>query len=359
MTSEQKSAYFPAFDALRIVLASVVAIGHSGMHIWGHAGDLAVQIFFALSGWLIGGILLRSSPGDMPKFYFHRAARIWIPYLVAIALLVSVSLLKDHIKSKWFEFVFYDLTFVYNFFGSPQMTAALSQMPLQGTGNHFWSICAEEQFYLIAPFLITIPATVGRSVWFWFLICAAALTCPWWSFFGSISLGVLAAVVRSKMGDWHSQKPAMMALAVVTVLSFTATYADFVAFRIGAPLTAISTVLLSAQAGRQSRVLLFLGGISFPMYLNHWIATFAINAVFSKFGLLRSVYSQLLSVALGLLIATALYLCVDRVIKKHRDQYFTVARGKTVAVCGFLIVALGLAVGSIVILSNTDFVLLK
>jgi peptidoglycan/LPS O-acetylase OafA/YrhL len=46
---------------------------------WDTAANLAVQIFFALSGWLIGGILLRTDVQDLPRFYFNRATRIWIP----------------------------------------------------------------------------------------------------------------------------------------------------------------------------------------------------------------------------------------------------------------------------------------
>jgi len=38
-------------------------------------------------------------------------------------------------------------------------------MPLKGTGNHFWSINAEEQFHLFAPLLLTIFARFGgRSI---------------------------------------------------------------------------------------------------------------------------------------------------------------------------------------------------
>src|SRR5882762_8097202 len=128
MDSEAK--YYPAFDYLRIVLASVVAIGHSGISIWEQSGNYAVQVFFALSGWLIGGILLRSTPATLPRFYFNRAARIWIPYLVAIVLLATASVLKDRITPKWLEIFFYDLTFVYNFFGSPQLDALKGAMPL-------------------------------------------------------------------------------------------------------------------------------------------------------------------------------------------------------------------------------------
>lgn len=345
MKADNSGKYYPAFDLLRITLAIVVAIAHSGISIWYYAGDLAVQIFFALSGWLIGNILLRSTPADLPRFYFHRAARIWIPYAVAVLLLVSCSLLKDRITAKWLEFVFYDVTFVYNFFGPPQLATAAAQMPLAGTGNHFWSICAEEQFYLVAPFLITILAKTGRSVWFWCLISAIALICPWWNYFGSISLGVLAAVVRLHCGDWHSRRSSIIVLAAIAAASFAATYTGLIPYRVGAPLTSIVTILFLAQPGPHSASFVFLGGISFPMYLNHWISTFIVHAVLSRFGLSISINSQLLSIGLGLIISSALYVSIDRVIKAHRDHYYTAARGKAVATWGFASVAIGLIVG--------------
>src|SRR5689334_22655160 len=110
------NTYYPAFDYLRIVLAMLVAAGHSKLVLWEQTGNYSVQIFFALSGWLIGNILLQSNARDLPRFYFNRAARIWIPYFVAIILLMIASLLKEKITEKWIEIFFYDVTFVYNFF---------------------------------------------------------------------------------------------------------------------------------------------------------------------------------------------------------------------------------------------------
>jgi hypothetical protein len=66
-----------------------------------------------------------------------------------------------------------------------------------------------------------------------------------YGYFGSISLGVLTAVMRSTVGDLRSQRPAMTVLAVIILLSFAAIYTDFVAYRIRAPLTAIDTIFLS------------------------------------------------------------------------------------------------------------------
>ena len=102
---------------------------------------------------------------------------------------MTASLLKDRITAKWLEIFYYDATFVYNFFGPPQLAAYRDVMPLRATGNHFWSICAEEQFYLLAPFLITIlPPKIGRAIWFWGILSLVAFASTYWSYYGSISL---------------------------------------------------------------------------------------------------------------------------------------------------------------------------
>ena len=101
-----KAAYFPYFDWLRLTLAMTVALVHDGLPIDTNAANFAVQVFFALSGWLIGGILLNSQRKDLPRFYFNRAARIWIPYYFSVGLLFAVSLLKEPIDWEWLEYLF-------------------------------------------------------------------------------------------------------------------------------------------------------------------------------------------------------------------------------------------------------------
>ncbi|SRR6266851_1166741 len=187
IVTTQNPIYYPAFDYLRITLATAVAAGHADLITWSQAGNLSVQVFFALSGWLIGGILLRSSPDDLPRFYFNRAARIWIPYFVAVAILIVVSLLRDTVTTKWIEIIFYKITFVYDFFGPPQLAEFGNAMPLKGTGNHLWSICAEEQFYLVAPIFITL-LPLGRRIWPWSVLFVTLLFFPYWNLFASISL---------------------------------------------------------------------------------------------------------------------------------------------------------------------------
>jgi peptidoglycan/LPS O-acetylase OafA/YrhL len=339
-----QETYYPAFDYLRITLATAVAASHAGLLSWPQTGNLSVQIFFALSGWLIGGILLRSTPNDVPRFYFNRAARIWIPYVVAILLLISVSLLRDPVTAKWLEFVFYKFTFVYNFFGPPQLDQFRAAMPLQGTGNHFWSICSEEQFYLLAPLLI-IALPAGRTAWFWLLVFLGLLCSPFWNYFAAISMGVLASILRARIGDWQSTPFARIVLLTIIILLFGATYFNFASYRILSPPLSVAVVLLLAQAGGHSNIAAFLGGVSYPLYLNHWIGLFAAHAIFSRFGMRDSLVAQLSSILIAVLVASILYVLIDKNVKANRSKYFTPSRGKIAAAVGYALVSIGLIIG--------------
>src|SRR5262249_15984211 len=162
-------------------------------------GNLCVQVFFALSGFLIGGILARSSLQDLPRFYYNRTTRIWVPYLIAVGILaLGCAVKRQPCDLKLLEFFSYMVTFLYNTFGVDQLAAFADRMPLHGTGNHVWSICVEEQFYLIAP-LVLVLLPRGRVA---VLLLAWLLNflCP--HNFAGISLGVLLALSQKRYGDW-------------------------------------------------------------------------------------------------------------------------------------------------------------
>lgn len=107
-------------------------------------GDFGVDVFFALSGILIAGMLIdeRAASGRLALglFYARRLLRLW-PALVA-ALLLDVALIHDHPDMTWAN-----LLYVSNF------------LPIQHTGMGWtWSLAIEEQFYLACPWLITAMA---------------------------------------------------------------------------------------------------------------------------------------------------------------------------------------------------------
>ncbi len=102
------------FDALRLVAAVAVVVGHSYVltgrpgELWGVAGIhphyLGVAVFFAISGWLITGSWERSR--SVPQFVWSRALRIlpllWVVVLVSVLVLgpvVTVLRLEDYAAS--------------------------------------------------------------------------------------------------------------------------------------------------------------------------------------------------------------------------------------------------------------------
>jgi peptidoglycan/LPS O-acetylase OafA/YrhL len=116
-------------------------------------GWIGVDLFFALSGFLIGGQLFRpfarGEPARMDRFYARRLFRTLPPYLVVLALYFALPVWREQplIQPFW-QFA----SFTENLFVDMRAPKAFS---------HVWSLCIEEQFYLVAPLLIWLLARRG------------------------------------------------------------------------------------------------------------------------------------------------------------------------------------------------------
>jgi peptidoglycan/LPS O-acetylase OafA/YrhL len=325
--ADAKHNSFPLFDWLRFALASVVALSHEDVVTWPHAGNLAVQVFFALSGWLIGGILLSTARRGLPRFYYNRATRIWAPYAIAVAALYGVAAVKEGIAADWLRCLFFDATFTHNWFINP-----VAAMPLGGTGNHFWSIAVEEQFYLAAPLLIVV-LPFGRSITFWTLLAAVAVLTGSW--YGAISLGVLAAVVRARHGTFPAIIAALCAAGLAAaMIALPALYVLL------APLLAVSVVLTVSKEGRRSAAGEFAGAVSYPLYLYHWIGMFAANLLFRG-----SPVVGLVAYALAVAGGVAAYLLIDRNVMALRARLYSPRIGRAVMATAYALLGLGVVGG--------------
>jgi len=111
-------------------------------------GWMGVDLFFVLSGYLIGSQLLkpytRGEASDLWEFYRNRIYRILPAYLVVLAAYYWIP--------KWPEFdgmarPWKYLTFTLNLL-----------LPASGpiTFSHVWSLCVEEHFYLLLPLLVAV-----------------------------------------------------------------------------------------------------------------------------------------------------------------------------------------------------------
>jgi len=332
---------YPLYDWLRFVLASVVVLDHHGFRVGAFSGGLAVDVFFALSGWLIGGILLGTRRSELPLFYFNRATRIWIPYAVAIALIYGFALLREGYGFFWLKYLVLDATFTHNIY--TVFPRATFEMPLGGSGNQFWSISVEEQFYLFAPLLLSaaiVPTRIGRSAVTWATITVLLL---WAGLLGApIAAGVTAAILRRRH-DWRpglSWRLAATAGAAALLLSFGAEPAYPLR-----TLFALLVIVATSAVGSRGSLGVVLGGLSFPLYLNHWIGIFAVHFVEKRYLPLAPAAMITVSYLLNVLVALGLYWVVDRQIQQYRRDWYSVALGRGLAATAYALLATGLVAG--------------
>jgi peptidoglycan/LPS O-acetylase OafA/YrhL len=161
------SRRIPALDGLRGIAILLVLLMHSIFQMQTNSvfvsrllalGKLSwsgVDLFFVLSGFLIGGILLdaRESPRYFQTFYIRRAYRI-LPLYAVITTIFLFHHLPFHflpgrlgafspLTIPWFSY----LTFTQNFWMGP-LGCGLPAMAVT------WSLAVEEQFYLTVPWVI-------------------------------------------------------------------------------------------------------------------------------------------------------------------------------------------------------------
>jgi peptidoglycan/LPS O-acetylase OafA/YrhL len=144
-------------------------------------GWIGVDLFFVLSGFLIGGILLdvRESKNYFKTFYLRRAFRIFPIYYLWITLYVLLVL----VAARWLQahsFSNRPITIDWNVYAHYLFLQNIVPLSLAGiAGGWFgplWSLAIEEQFYLFAPMLVRfIPSTRKLASWLIALICLAPL----------------------------------------------------------------------------------------------------------------------------------------------------------------------------------------
>lgn len=329
---------YPAFDLLRFVLASIVVLGHANFQFAEFmTGSLAVKIFFALSGWLIGGILLRSELNELPKFFFNRSTRIWIPYFVAIVILYSIAFIREGVDFFWVKYLIKDLTFTHHLY--LRFPEANYEMPLHGSGNQFWSICVEEIFYLFAP-IILIIFPQGKSAWLWLIISITAIYFK--SHFGAISLGVLAAIVQSKYEFSHKVSARVFSFLVICISIPLLYRSESIDTAFITPIFSIAVVVFLAFPGPRSSVAMFLGGLSYPLYLNHWLGLAFINGSLKHLGFENLLIQPLLAYVASILLTVPLYIFIDRFVMAYREKWFSPSIGKRLAIAAYCLLVIGI-----------------
>jgi peptidoglycan/LPS O-acetylase OafA/YrhL len=218
MASEQPD-YFPALDGLRFicclfVIAGHGMVGHTLAPQFGQLGPMGVNVFFALSGFLITTLLLRERAKrgaiSLKKFYLRRVLRIFPVYYAAVgAALLGVLVLGDrYLKPFGSSREALDLPLV---FGSHALFLAnWVSTALPTTLDVLWSVSIEEQFYLVFPAALVLTRNARGAV---FAVVALLAVC--WATRGVLVTSAPELVYRNTLahGD-HLLLGALTAIAL-------------------------------------------------------------------------------------------------------------------------------------------------
>lgn len=305
---------YPGLDLLRAVAIVWVMFFHAWVvgglppeWTWlSRYGWMGVDLFFVLSGFLIGGQVLaplaRGEPLRFGDFYLRRAFRILPAYWVVLALYFCVPVWRE---APLLEPLWKFLLMVVNL-GNDYSRSAFS---------HAWSLCVEEHFYLAFPLLawwlmrkpaawkvVTLAAVVmlggialRAGIWLHGSALEAAgavqrnwfvedLYYPTWNRLDGLLCGVLLATVKTfRPAQWarmqrHANLALVLGIAVMALALWL--FRDRVGLlgnAVGWPVLSIGLALLVfAGAGRASLIgrravpgATWLAAISYSLYLVH------------------------------------------------------------------------------------------
>lgn len=179
--------YLAGIDGLRAFAVAAVILYHAGAS-WLKGGFLGVEIFFAISGYLITSLLLaewnQTQRVDLKAFWLRRARRL-LPalYVLLITVLaVAVIFLPEEVASLRQDSTaaFFYVTNWYLIFTNRSYFELVGRPPLL---QHLWSLAIEEQFYLLWPLTFAFLMTLGRRLRPWIpvllVVCGITASALW------------------------------------------------------------------------------------------------------------------------------------------------------------------------------------
>lgn len=311
----------PGLDGLRGLAVLLVVLAHANIPIVRYGGIAGVALFFVLSGFLITTLLVRERRRfghvSLRSFYARRALRLLPALVVAIAggvvLAIAVgsdpvTMAKDGLASLFYLGNFRDQLGLYG-----------------GPFAHLWTLAMEEQFYLLWPLVIVATGSWRRADVARVALAIAGISLvvrfgvgidqrpgyriayysPQTNVYGLL-LGSAAALWisqrrrRVEFPSWFWWGSLVMYLGVATVpgmknglreINDSSTLVTRIAAGPAAAVFGLGLVLAVATSNPAlpgwltSRVMLFLGNISYGLYLWHEILDWTIGHKLGSTGL--------------------------------------------------------------------------
>ncbi|MES2339686.1 MAG: acyltransferase family protein [Pseudomonadota bacterium] len=332
------AGYRADIDGLRAI-AVLSVLGFHAFPGYVPGGFFGVDVFFVLSGYLITGLLLNDAARggiDWRGFYARRIRRLFPAALLVVAVTcgAGVVLLFPHEYARLVRHGWASLFFVENILLAREVgyfDVAAAAKPLL----HFWSLAVEEQFYLVWPIALGL---VGRRrgaagvVIVAVIVLSLALVLGGeagsaWHFYSPFTraweLGAGAGLAwhvrrRGPGGRW-ANVASVGALGVLAAMMLIGPRGQpapgwVTLIPVGATVTLLAT---GPAAWASARVLslrpaVWIGLISYPLYLWHWPLLSYAYIVLGERG---STVTRLALLAVAFVLAAATYRFVERPIR--------------------------------------------
>jgi len=370
MPSPPSDRYRRDIDGLRAVAVWLVVVFHYFRDDW-PGGFVGVDIFFVISGFLITGIVVRQLDVDkfsLFTFYVRRIRRIFPALIVVLcaSLLLGWLWLLPSAYAELSSDVAASAGFAANialWLKSGYFDIESAKKPLL----HLWSLGIEEQFYLAWPLILMLAARLRLNLLAiaitlaalsfalnvamiakdpvatfylpftraWELLAGGALAMS----FGRIGHGAIASNLRALAG-------AILIAVAVLVLDPNRAFPGWWALM---PVAG-SALLLSAPSAwgcrhlLSSRIFVWFGLISYPLYLWHWPLRVFFTAI--KFNPLTLIECWLV-IGLSILLAWATYRFIEIPIRFGRPN-----PAKALSLCGGMV---AVAIAGVVVVENAGF----
>ena len=369
----------PGLDLLRAIAIVWVMLFHSyiigglGAHfsVLENSGWMGVDLFFLLSGYLIGSQVLkplsRGEPLAPTDFYLRRAFRVLPAFFVVLALYFCWPAFRESpgIQPAW-QFA----TFTVNFLIDYQHNKAFS---------HVWSLCVEEHFYLLFPWLawsLTRRPSLRKVV----IVCVGLVAAgmllrgyvwlyelaplrdlddgrfgrsfiediyyPTYMRLDGLLAGVVLATIKIYRPAWWQRMQqnanALLLFGIAVVLASIVVFQDrsgLPATVIGYPLLSFGLMLLVASgAGTQGwlgRIRMpgagWLAMVSYSLYLTHKAVYKLIENTFGAVLQDHALLAFATYAAASLLVAAVLHYAVERPFLRLREKLFARPRRELLA----------------------------
>jgi peptidoglycan/LPS O-acetylase OafA/YrhL len=283
-------------QGLRALAAILVLLFHAKFL---PGGFIGVDIFYVISGFLITGLLLKelttSGKISLKDFYLRRSKRLlpasflvlFITAIVAWLFLPPIS--RGSIGRDLIATTLYVSNYLFAWWENDYQNLNATPSPF----IHYWSLAVEEQFYIFWPvFIIALAKLKGSRkflVGFWSVTVVTfalgawlTVIAPIWAFYSlptrawELSIGALIALLPKLQKQTRVTAVCGLASLLVSMIWFSETtafpgfYALLPVLGTAALLSSIGNWPASIKLLATNRIALWLGKISYPLYLWHW-----------------------------------------------------------------------------------------